>query len=139
MHYTNCSRLPIPAFFQVGQLIYLDHQNLTTSCPSKKLDDKKLGSFCISLIINEVTFELALPSTMKIHPVFHASLLEPAPADLHMPHSCLPPVIHSSSEYEVEHILDMKTVCGKTKFLVHWKGYSPEEWTWEPLCNLANC
>jgi hypothetical protein len=34
-------------------------------------------------------------------------------------------------------IVDMKT--GTTKFLVHWKGYSPIEWTWEPLQNLSNC
>jgi hypothetical protein len=86
-----------------------------------------------------MAFELALPSTMKIHPVFHASLLELAPADLCMPYSRPPPVIHDSSEYEVERILDMKMVRGKTKFLIHWKGYSPEERTWEPLSNLANC
>jgi hypothetical protein len=118
-HYANHSRLPVPDSFKVGGLIYLDRHNITTTCPSKKLDDKKLGPFRISHVINEVAFKLALPRSMQIHPVFHASLLEPAPADLRTPHSRPPPIIHDSSEYEVERILDMKVVCGTTKFLVH--------------------
>jgi hypothetical protein len=44
------------------------------------LDHKKFGPFKIKRNIKDVSFELCLPPTMKIHPVFHISLLEPAPA-----------------------------------------------------------
>jgi hypothetical protein len=125
-HYANRSRLPVPDSFKVGGLVYLDRRNLTSTRPSKKLNDKKLGCFRISRVINEVAFELALPHSMQIHLVFHASLLEPAPADLCLLHSRPPPVIHDSSEYEVERILDMRVVRGTTNFLVHWKFIPPK-------------
>ena len=40
--------------------------------------------------------------------------------------------------YEVETILDKRTVRGKTEYLIKWKGYSTGESTWEPLANLRN-
>jgi hypothetical protein len=39
-------------------------------------------------------------------------------------------------EYEVECIRDSRTRRGKLEYLVHWKGYSREEDTWEPAKDL---
>lgn len=44
-----------------------------------------------------------------------------------------------SDEYEVDCILDKKTIRGKDYYRVYWKGYSLEESTWEPIENLTNC
>jgi len=41
-------------------------------------------------------------------------------------------------EFEVEKILNKRTVRGKEKFLVRWKGYTMEEDTWENRENLEN-
>ena len=62
-----------------GDKVYLLWRNVKTKRPSSKLDHKKLGAFLIKRQLGPVNFELKLPSSMKIHPVFHISLLEPAP------------------------------------------------------------
>lgn len=42
--------------------------------------------------------------------------------------------------YEVEEILDYKTIRGNDYYYIHWKGFDrPEDNTWEPLENLGNC
>ena len=38
----------------------------------------------------------------------------------------------------MEKILNKRTVRGKEKFLVKWKGYTAEEDTWENRKNLEN-
>lgn len=40
------------------------------------------------------------------------------------------------SQFEVESLLDRKEVEGVPRYRVRWKGYSPEDDTWEPLENL---
>ncbi|XP_061427815.1 M-phase phosphoprotein 8 isoform X1 [Lethenteron reissneri] len=42
-------------------------------------------------------------------------------------------------EYEVESIVDTRTFEGEQQFRVRWRGYSPEEDTWEPKENLGGC
>ena len=79
-------------------------------------------------------YKLDLPATMKIHPVFHISLLEPAASDP-LPGQIQPPpppvIIDEDGEpeYEVDEIVDFK-------FLVCWVGYS--DLTWEPADNVVN-
>ena len=55
----------------------LQMRHLQSDRPSRKLDYRKLGPFMISQVINEQAYQLELPETMHIHPVFHVSLLEP--------------------------------------------------------------
>jgi len=40
------------------------------------------------------------------------------------------------SHFEVESLLDRKEVEGVPRYRVRWKGYAPEDDTWEPLENL---
>lgn len=44
----------------------------------------------------------------------------------------------SNNEFEVESIVDSKTVKGKTKFLIRWKGWEESDDTWEAEESL-NC
>lgn len=44
----------------------------------------------------------------------------------------------SNNEYEVEAVVDSKTVKGKTKYLIRWKGFEESDDTWEPEETL-NC
>ena len=41
-----------------------------------------------------------------------------------------------TGEYEVEEVLKKRHRKGKVEYYVKWKNY--EEWTWEPVANLAN-
>ncbi|KAF8760805.1 Chromo (CHRromatin Organization MOdifier) domain [Rhizoctonia solani] len=78
---------------------------------------------------------------MKVHPVFNIALLHKKPVDEYdrdpVP---LPPVVTADGEeeYTVERILDSKKVGRQVKYLVKWKGYGPEDNTWEPKAHLAN-
>ena len=59
-------------------MIYLLRKNIKTKRPSDKLNYTKLGPFKIQKKLGPVTFKLELPPHIRIHPVFHISLLEPA-------------------------------------------------------------
>jgi hypothetical protein len=75
--YADAHRTP-GTVLKPGDYVYLNRKNINTRRPSSKLDFKLLGPFQIIEQVNPVTFKLQLPSTMKIHPVFHRSLLEKA-------------------------------------------------------------
>jgi hypothetical protein len=56
--------------------IYLIQRNIQTKQLNTKLDHKKLGLFKIKKVIGLVNYELVLPKTMNIYPIFYISLLE---------------------------------------------------------------
>ena len=73
--------------------------------------------------------KLKLPVTMRIHPVFHVSLLEPFKSNLEDPKISHPnPIeVHGEEKYRVEKILDSK-INGqgkkqKQQYFVKWEGY----------------
>jgi hypothetical protein len=63
--------------FAEGQEVLLSAKNIRTKCPYKKLDAKFLGLFKILQHIRQQSYKLDLPPSMsRLHPVFHAQLLE---------------------------------------------------------------
>ncbi|KAH7420379.1 hypothetical protein KP509_13G005100 [Ceratopteris richardii] len=68
--------ISINSSYHIGDKVWLLINNLQTLRPRAKLDHKRFGSFTILVEINLVTFKLQLPSTMRIHRVFHVSILE---------------------------------------------------------------
>ncbi|KAG0156085.1 hypothetical protein PDIDSM_3261 [Penicillium digitatum] len=73
---TNRHRAPARRY-RPGQLVWLNEEypNLR---PQKKLDWKNLGPFKVLEAISAHAYKLELPASMKIHPVFNVSLLQPA-------------------------------------------------------------
>ena len=126
---------------RVGDKVWLLRRNLKTHRPSDKLDYRRLGPFSIIKQVNEVAYRLELPPSMKIHPIFHVSLLKPykdstIPRRLQAPP---PPIeVDGAEEFEVSEILDSSINRGKLEYLVHWQGYKVHERTWEPAANLEN-
>src|ERR1700738_260464 len=89
----------------------------------------------------KLAFRLELPTQMRVHPVFHVSLLEPyrestLPGRVQEPP--LPVEVEGELEYEVERILDSKIERRTLKYLVDWVGCGPKERTWEPAENVKN-
>jgi hypothetical protein len=106
--------------------------NIKSKRPSNKLDAVKYGPFRIDKILKNDNYRLKLPARMRIHPVFHVSLLEPTKNPENAKDEA------EDEEYEVEKILGRESVNGEIYYLVNWKGYPPEENTWEPVRHL-NC
>jgi Chromo (CHRromatin Organisation MOdifier) domain len=92
--------------------------------------------------LSPVTYQLTLPPTMKIHPVFHVDLLTRyKETTAHGPNYEKPPpdIIDGKPEWEVEKIIN-SCLHGRRKnlqFLVRWKGFPPSEDSWVPESDLS--
>ena len=72
----NRRRRPAPTLIP-GQKVWFLRRHVSTTRPSSKLDVRRLGPFAVIGPIGGSAFRLDLPPSLKIHPVFHISLLEP--------------------------------------------------------------
>jgi hypothetical protein len=127
--------------FTVGDKVWLSGKNVKTTRLSKKLDHQRLGPFMITEKISDAAYRLKLPSTMKIHDVFHVGLLSNTKKDPQQHFEEPPPVVTESGEeeYKVEAIVDSKrTKKDGWLYRVRWKGYGQEEDTWEPEGNMKD-
>ena len=129
--------------YKVGDKVWLEGYHIHTDRPMKKLDDKRYGPFKILEKIGKSSYKLALPKTWKaLHPVFNEVVLSPyTPPTFPSQQKPAPPapeIVDGEKEYVVEEIMDSKMDRGTLKYLVKWKGYPREEWTWEPPRNLEN-
>jgi hypothetical protein len=80
-------------------------------CPSNKLDYKLIGPYTILEQIGSKAYKVDLPSSIRIHPVFHISLLElaqprnkPIPGYIQLPLPLI--IIDDKEEWEVKEIID---------------------------------
>ncbi len=129
--------------FRIGELVWLSARHIHTTRPSKKLDYKRLGPYRVSEVINNRAYRLDLPPAMRIHNVFHVSLLDryAPPIEGQHPSEPEPTIVAqeaAESEYEVERILDSKIRYRKLYYHVQWAGYNYLRTTWEPASNLEN-
>jgi RNase H-like domain found in reverse transcriptase/Reverse transcriptase (RNA-dependent DNA polymerase)/Integrase zinc binding domain/Retroviral aspartyl protease/Chromo (CHRromatin Organisation MOdifier) domain/DNA N-6-adenine-methyltransferase (Dam) len=148
--YADASRRELA--FQVGDLVKLNTKNIKIAGQlTRKFKDRFIGPFPVEAVVSAVSYKLTLPAAIKIHPVFHVSLLNPWNEDAEHPAHIQPdrPVPFASDEirgddvFTVDAIVDVKIGLdpsnrGKTLlFLVHWLGYPPSEATWEPYRHVS--
>ena len=96
-----------PAQYSVRDQVWLKGLHLKLPHQATKLALKQYGPFKITKQNNPVMYQLMLPNTWQIHPVFHALLLSPYhETDTHGPnYSRLPPdLIEGGEFFEVEQI-----------------------------------
>ena len=134
-HYADQKRLEGPTLKE-GDKVYLLRRNIKTKRPSEKLDWKKLGPFKIQKKLSEVNYKLSLPQGMRMHPIFHISLLEPAPKKAALETNI---EVEEPQEYNVERILDSREGEHETEYYIKWEGYGHAENTWEPSSHLRKC
>jgi hypothetical protein len=131
---------PTPLSFAEGDKVWLDGRNVNLKTKSAKLDHRRLGPFKVTRKISELTYELELPETLKIHNVFYVGLLSKVFEEPEQPLISRPPpvTIEGKEEYIVEAILDNRRRGNKWSYLIKWEGYGPEHNSWEPEENLEN-
>jgi Chromo (CHRromatin Organisation MOdifier) domain/Integrase core domain len=132
---------------KVGDQVLLSTKNirLKRGTGVLKLLPRWIGPFPVTEVVSALAYRLELPESLKIHPVFHVSLLKPyRPSERRQPPP--PPLLLTDEDddiYEVQAIIDDRQVSRrggtkKTQYLVVWKGYGPEHNSWEPDENLEN-
>src|SRR5690606_33677306 len=133
----NRKRIPAPRY-QIGELVWLNAQNITTLRPSRKLDHRRLGPYKITKVVSSHAYELDLPPAIKIHKVQIVSLLDPADNNP-LPGQVTPPPppveVDGEEEYYVDEILDSKLSRGRLKYLFRWTGWPKAEWQPAELYN----
>jgi chromodomain-containing protein len=125
-----------PPQLTVGQKVWLEGRNLHVRGPAKLLL-KRYGPFAITQKIGNVAYQLQLPSSIKVHDVFHIDLLTPykKTEEYGQAYTRPPPItVQSEEEYEVESILQArrKTPGDSLEYKVHWKGYPSADDSWVP-------
>ena len=116
-----------------GDKVWLDTQNIKMNYHNK-IGPKREGPFEIVKVLGPVTYQLKLPSTWKIHPVFNATLLRQyKETDVYGANFPRPPpdIIEGEEVYEVEWILKHRKQGRGYQYYMAWKGYPILEASWE--------
>lgn len=123
--------------------VWLNTKNIRTTRLSKNLDNKKAGPFRILAKIGKGFYKLELPPSMKIHSVFHISLVipcsdNPLPSQRKDPPQCIE--TKGEPEYKLDEIIDSQLYCGKQlRYRAKWTGYSlKHDKLWYLASNFEN-
>jgi len=141
-----------PVSYKVGDMVLLSTRNLKFKAKAvPKFAPKWVGPYEILTVVaarsldnkplaETTTVRLKLPPLMKVHPVFHVSLIKPYHEGI-KPRPLQPLVFDEdgSPKWEVECIMQervhrQKQTNGKTidiaEYLLRWKGFGPDQDTW---------
>ena len=127
--------------FVKGDKVWLEARNLKHLIINPKFARKREGPFTITKVLSPIVYQLRLPKTWKIHPVFHASLLSPyRENEVHSRNFPAPPpdLINGEEEYKIEKIICHCGTPSSRSFLIRWKEYSAEEDSWVPERDLKH-
>lgn len=145
----NADRHRRAASFAVGDAVLLSTEGLQLRNFTNKLCSRFIGPFSITAVVNPNAYTLALPPQLQaLHPTFNIEKLKAyrdgraAFPSRPLLHPRPPPVAQADSngdaQFEVERIVAQRKRGRAQQFLVAWKGYPPEENTWEPRSRLRN-
>jgi Chromo (CHRromatin Organisation MOdifier) domain len=100
-----------------------------------KMAPKQEGPFKVKEVLGPVTYRLKLPTTWKIHNMFHAVLLKPyIETEVHKGNFSrpIPDILDGEEVYNMETILRHRRRGRSYQYLIKWEGYPISEASWEP-------
>lgn len=128
--------------FNVGDRVYVTSKNWRTDRPGRKLSDQASGPYRIVRKVGNA-YELELPDSIRVHPVFApeklrlAARTEPLPGQVVDPPP--PIVVNEEQEWEVDEILAARERYRKLQYRVKWLGQGDEvDGMWYPARNFKN-
>ncbi|SOV03296.1 uncharacterized protein UDID_18616 [Ustilago sp. UG-2017a] len=127
--------------FKVGDMVYINRRNWKTRRPTLKLDTRFAGPYPVQERIGRRAYRITLPANLRVHDVFHVSMLEPARTSSlaqRAEQPTIPSLPDEDLDFEVEALIDKRSHHGVIEYKVLWRGYSEEAASWEPVSNL-NC
>ncbi|UTT88107.1 hypothetical protein NDA17_003755 [Ustilago hordei] len=68
--------------FKVGDMVYINRRNWKTRRPTPKLDTRFAGPYPVQERVGRRAYRITLPANLRVHDVFHVSMLEPAKTKL---------------------------------------------------------
>jgi len=102
--------------FVVEERVYLRTNNIHVKRRSKKLNNKSIEPFKIKRNIKGLSYKLDLLKKMRIHSVFHASMLQCC--NQFIPLQITETFVELNKEYQVENILEKRMISGKAHYLI---------------------
>jgi hypothetical protein len=142
--------------FSIGDKVLLSTKNINLlltkdrASNTVKLLPRWMGPFTVLRKFGEVAYELQLPPHMRVHPVFHVSLLKSFIPDGKAPPP-VPEMADGELKYQIETILAHRMVKvrgrkakGKKpkhlyQYLIRWAGYDTAHDSWEPDVTISEC
>jgi hypothetical protein len=131
-----------PHQFKIGDFVFVKlrpyRQNSVLGRRFHKLSKRFYGPFKLVRAIGDVAFQVELPATSRIHPVFHVSQMKPC-FDVTTYTLALPPeAIDNQPILKPLAVLDWKkgTTEDQNQVLIQWEGLYPEDATWECCADM---
>ncbi|KAF1321089.1 Retrovirus polyprotein, partial [Globisporangium splendens] len=123
--------------FEVGDLVLLDGRNLDIrhkgSARSKKLAPRYIGPFPIVKKIQKDSYEPEVSKDLKLHPVFHTSLLKPYQKDSRQQQTSKVLLADGTQGQLVKAVIGHKKIRGVLNYLIWWLGERRADATYLPL------
>ena len=114
--------------------MYFFTTNLKTKRFNKKFNHIKIESFFIEKIRKSINYKLQLSSNIKIHSMFHVSLLKLVDFNTLM-QITFHYEFKKKNKFEIKRILKRKN----QNYFIKWKEYFISENTWKSFKNFENC
>ncbi|CEG41667.1 retrotransposon nucleocapsid protein [Plasmopara halstedii] len=126
--------------FKIGDMVLLDGKNLDIRhkgyAQSKKLAPRFIGPFLVQKKVSRDSYELGLSKNLKLHPVFHTSLLKTYRKDPKRRQQVNKVVLADGTEGQlIEAVINHRKYKGKPQYKIWWLGETKKEATREPVEN----
>lgn len=132
----------VPHKFQEGDLVFIKlrpyRQNSVVGRRIHKLSKRYYGPYKLLKDIGNVAFEVELPPSSRIHPVFHVSQLKPCFGNIAASLQLPPETEGNHPRIKPLAVLNWKqdNDTPPMQVLIQWDGLFPEDATWEDYLDM---